>query len=96
MPALKALALSHLRVDVRLGSEGWRTALLQSAEHARLLAIPVELAIHLPVAGHAGLEELPALAARLGVNIIRWLVYRDRRPMVLADDFDTVAEADGS
>ncbi len=89
--ALSALRLAHLRADVSLASRQWRGNLAASAEEARLLGSAMELAIHLPTIGWGSLDELLTDVMRLGVKVDRWLVYRDRQPMISYVDVGHIA-----
>ncbi len=93
IPDLSPLAISHLRVEVRLRSEDWRALLRESAEQARLLAVPVELVVHLLATGPAAIAELCAVAVELNIRIIRWLIHRDGQPVISRGEYDTVTAA---
>jgi hypothetical protein len=60
---LKALRLSHLRVDLPLHSPGYREALRRAREAARSLEVPLEAALFVSDAAEA---ELSAFAAEVG------------------------------
>lgn len=49
---LRALALSHLRVDLRLASPDWPQLWQRAAREATQLDVNLELALHLPRDGH--------------------------------------------
>jgi hypothetical protein len=72
---LRALHVSHLRVDLHLATPGWRDALRRALVEADALGVALELALF--VSDAAG-EELPALAAAfhgLRPPVARWLIF---------------------
>jgi hypothetical protein len=73
---LKALALSHLRVDLALGGGGWRRALARAVEEAHAVGAELEVALHLTDAADAQLDALAAEAARLRPPAAHWLVFK--------------------
>jgi hypothetical protein len=70
---LGALSPAHLRVEVRLDREGWRTALAAAQETAAAIGARLEVSLHLLEAHSA---ELSAVAAALaaGPSVARVLV----------------------
>ena len=80
---LSALHLAHLRVDLRLGEEGWRDQLRRAGDAAMGLGAALEPAVFLS-AGREAAElaalaaALDSLAAALGTArppIARWLIF---------------------
>ncbi len=72
---LKALSLSHLRVDLTLSQPGCGSVLRQAAAEARALNVPLQVALHL---GDSAVEELGGLAALLEQGkpaVCTWLVF---------------------
>ena len=73
---LGPLRLGHLRADLHLEAKAWPAALERAASNARLLDVPLELALFLPDDPHAVLRELSQRAVALGARVASWLVYR--------------------
>lgn len=76
---LKALQLSHLRVDVKTSSTEWPLSLSHAAQEAARLGCGLEIALHLTSA-----EVLPAVvsaAALLTCPIACWLVLEEGKPV---------------
>ncbi len=72
---LRALNLSHLRVDIHPKDRGSRGVLQQAAEEASAVGGLLEVALHL---SEEALDELPALAReveKLPVRVLRWLIF---------------------
>jgi hypothetical protein len=72
---LRALKLSHLRVDLNLASEDYRVLLRQASQQARALGLSLEVALTLSDAAAA---ELTALAGALPVidpPVHAWLIF---------------------
>ncbi len=74
---LRALNLDHLRVDLRLSSDGWAADLRRAAREARRLDTGLHVALHLgeDVGSQLGtlVEALPDIRPEVGV----WLVFRE-------------------
>ena len=70
---LAALAPHHLRVELRLGTEEWRTALAAAQDAARAAGARLEVSLHL-IAEHAGALEEVAAALAGGPAVARVLV----------------------
>jgi hypothetical protein len=70
---LRALAPAHLRVEVRLGREGWRGALAAAQETAVAIGSRLELSLHLVEDDAAELPEVAAALAE-GPPVARVLV----------------------
>jgi len=73
---LRPLRLAHVRADLHLEAEAWDAALERAAANARLLDVPLELALFLPDDSHAVLQELREKAGALCPRVASWLVYR--------------------
>jgi hypothetical protein len=73
---LRPVRPAHLRADVRLEEEGWEAALDRAAANARLLGVPLELALFLPEDSHEALFALAERATSLRVPVAAWLAYR--------------------
>lgn len=75
---LKALAPFHLRADLRLSNPGYREDLDRAAAQARLLSLPLEVALVLPENADAALPEFALAWEAAGVEAIRWLVFSEQ------------------
>ena len=73
---LRPLRLAHVRADLHLEAPAWDAALERAAANARLLDVPLEVALFLPDDSHAVLRELAEKAAALRLRVASWLVYR--------------------
>jgi D-apionolactonase len=85
---IRALAPEHLRVDLALRGDAWRSELDRAIEDAFAAGSALELAIHVPTPDHDGDAAAAALGRRLAgasVPIARVLVYP------LADGFSALA-----
>ena len=78
---LRALPLDHLRCDVRLAKDSWKTALRLAIGEARALGVSLELAVHLPQTGTAGLSDLRQIIEQGGVGDARATQEADARPI---------------
>lgn len=85
---IRNLAPDHLRVDLALRADAWRSELDRAIEDAVAVGSALELAIHVPAPDDEGVATAVALAdrlARAGVTVARVLVYP------LADGFSALA-----
>jgi hypothetical protein len=73
---LRPLRLGHVRADLQLESPAWAEGLENAVANARLLAVPLELALFLPADAQAVLRELAERASALRPRVGSWLVYR--------------------
>ncbi len=73
---LRALRLDHLRADLHLESPGWEQALARAVANARLLELPLELALFLPDDPDATLHLLAARSRELELRVASWLLFR--------------------
>jgi D-apionolactonase len=81
MGRLRALNLSHLRVDLNLSDASYPATLRRAAEEARALGVGLEAAIFLT---DAAADELTALAQRvaeIAPPIATWLVFHANEPV---------------
>ena len=72
--ALKRLRLAHVRADLHLEGASWVEALERASANARLLDVPLEVALFLPDDSHGPLRELSARAT--GLRVASWLAFR--------------------
>lgn len=72
---LRALHLSHLRVDVAPSSPDCDVLLLRAANEARALGVPLEIALHLSDAAEAEIKALIPKLVRCDAPIATWLIY---------------------
>jgi hypothetical protein len=72
---LKALHLSHLRIDLAPSSPECDVALLRATSEARALGVPLEIALHLSDAAEAELKALIPRLVRSDAPIGTWLIF---------------------
>jgi hypothetical protein len=72
---LKALNLSHLRLDLTPSSADSDVLLLRAAAEARALGVPLEIALHLTEAAEAELKALIPKLVRSDAPIDTWLIF---------------------
>ena len=72
---LRALNLSHLRVDVQLSQPDFEAQLRRAATEAGELRVALEIALFLSDAGENELHRLRALLDQLKPTVARWLVF---------------------
>ncbi len=77
MARFRSLRLSHLRLDLRLGSPSWPDQWERAAQQARQLGVDLELALHLPRSGATGLRELRRHLQKGSVRLARLLALRE-------------------
>lgn len=75
---LKALHLSHLRVDLHLASPEFETTLLRASNEARGLGIPLEIALHLSDAAADELKRLVPVLTRVDPPLATWLIFHEK------------------
>lgn len=75
LAALKALKLSHLRVDLALWAEEWPARLKQAAKEAKALGAGLELGIFVSAAADAELRAFVAQAKLAKLPVLRYLVF---------------------
>lgn len=92
---LKALALAHLRLELRLTDEAWKHTFAEGVRHARLLDVPLEMALLLPTGKQASsaFEELTALLEREKPAIARWLLLPAGERVNVAPDYEGLLRA---
>lgn len=71
---LKALNLSHLRVELRLAEPDWERAFSRATDEAAALGAALEVALLLPEAPEEPLRALKAELVRLSPRVASWLV----------------------
>ncbi|MBE7500286.1 MAG: hypothetical protein HS113_08260 [Verrucomicrobiales bacterium] len=74
---LRTLRLSHLRLDLHLGSPAWPDQWERAARQTQQLGVALELALHLPRSGEVDLGELRRLVQRGAVPLARVLALRE-------------------
>jgi D-apionolactonase len=74
---LRVLSLDHLRVDLRVGEEGWEAKLARAAEDARAVRALLELALFLGDEPEAQLELLGEALESERARVRRFLVFRE-------------------
>lgn len=77
---LRALNLSHVRAAIKFGTPSWPTALGSAVSRARLLDLPVELALFLDGDSSHDLAALAACLDLLPSRVARWLVVQNGNP----------------
>ncbi len=75
MARLKALNLSHLRVDLRLGVQNWHQLLRRAALEAKALAMPLEIALYCTANAESELRALAAALPEIAPPVLRWLIF---------------------
>lgn len=79
---LRALNLSHLRIDIKPGQA---SRLLPAIQNAQSLSLPLEIALHLAPVPESDLEQILTFIRQHRPEIARWLIYADRRPIISPD-----------
>ena len=72
---LKALNLSHLRVDLVLSDVGHKAALALATEEAKRIGISLEIALFLSKNAEDELHDLARELARINPPVSRWLIF---------------------
>ncbi len=72
---LKALHLSHLRVDLQLSSPGWEADLRRVAREAAALGVPLEIALFLSDAVESELTHVNQLTSELNLDVYAWFIF---------------------
>jgi D-apionolactonase len=75
---LKALNLSHLRVDLYLDRAEFEAKLRQAAHEAKSLGVGLELALHLTDQAEAELDALRQLIDALKPPVDTWLIFHEK------------------
>ena len=83
---LRPLRLGHLRADLRLDGPGWEAPLERAVANARLLDVPLELALFLPDAPGPALRDVAERASALGPRVVSWLLFRAASSVTAAGD----------
>jgi hypothetical protein len=75
---LKALNLAHLRVDLRLSQPGYEAVLERTWAEAKMLNVPLEVALHLSDEAEAELKTLLGLLERVKPAVWAWLIFHHK------------------
>jgi D-apionolactonase len=81
---LKALRLSHLRVDLTLSDPNFKARLSQAAEEARSLGVHLEIALFLSDSAAAELAALQAALRKTRPPVLRWLIFHRKEKTTCA------------
>ena len=81
---LRALHLTHLRVDLDLGSPSYKAALRQASQQARALGADLEVAVFLSDEATAELADLAKAIEQERPAIARWLIFHQREKATAA------------
>ncbi len=102
---LRALHLSHLRVDLDFAQPDWSDLLLRATDEADSLGCRLEIALHLSQDAETELAALRDLLAKIRPPVLRWLVYHKAEKGISAPwielarahlyDFDRAADMVG-
>lgn len=91
--ALRALALSHLRVDMMLAADTFQSAYDTAARASRTLSMPLEIALWLEADAPSDLARLAAALTASPVSVARWLVFQRGRSVAEADTQQAARDA---
>jgi hypothetical protein len=72
---LRALNLSHLRVDLRLSQPDFQTILGRASTEASELRVPLEVSLHLSDAAEEELKRLRSVLERVKPAVCAWLIF---------------------
>ena len=72
---LRALNLSHLRLDLRLSDPTCKARLRQASDEARALEAALEIALFLSGAAEKELEDFAGLLQEVEPPVLRWLIF---------------------
>jgi len=75
---LKALHLSHLRVDLRLADPGFADALRRATDEANALSIALEVAVHLTDNAATEVQTLRDMLTQVKPPVARWLIFHTK------------------
>jgi D-apionolactonase len=75
---LRALRLSHLRVDLRLAASGYRDVLERATVDARAIGASLEAAIFLSDAAEAELASFVDVARTIQPPVAHWLIFHEQ------------------
>lgn len=78
---LKALALSHLRVDLRLRQHDWLSRFRRAADEAAQIGASLHLALHLTEAGEAELDAVARETSQISPRLGLWLIFHESGPV---------------
>ena len=77
---LKALNLSHLRIDLHLESSGWIERFRQAAEESSKLRVSLHIALSVTDNGNAELDQFVREFENLRPNVSLWLIFHESKP----------------
>ena len=81
---LKALHLSHLRVDLPLSTSTYKVKLRQATTEARSLNIPLEIALFLTDAAQEELVDLANVLQEVQPPVLHWLIFHHHEKITTA------------
>ena len=90
---LRALQLSHLRVDLRLSTKEWPLVWERAVHEAAQLGVSLELALHLPRAGAEGVRDFQRLIRTKPAVLARVLALREGEPATTPETLRSVRQA---
>ncbi len=89
---LRALNLSHLRLELNLTHEGWRARLEQISREAEALGLPLAITLVVSDAAENELRALADVLPQIKPRLASWLVWHQRE-LVTADRWAQLARA---
>jgi hypothetical protein len=89
---LRALRLSHVRLDIRLADPNWRDAWERAQREATQLGARLELALHLPRDGRVAVAEVSRIFCASPDRISRVLALRAGEPATSPETLATVQQ----
>lgn len=75
---LKALHLSHLRIDLRLSDPTYKTRLRQAADEAQKMGVSLEIALFLTDSAHEEMSDLVDVLKEIQPPVYAWLVFHHK------------------
>ncbi len=80
MERLKALNLSHLRIDTHFAAPDWTDRFKMAARESTALGVPLQAALILGDNPESELDEFIALCKSLQATISLWLIFQESQP----------------
>jgi hypothetical protein len=77
---LRAIRLSHLRVDLRLFDSGYEDRLREATAQARALRVPLEVAFFVSDDAEAELANLVSALLEFRPEVCRWMIFHQDEP----------------
>ena len=77
---LKALKLTHLRVDLNLSAQNWEEVLRKANKEATAIGVPLEAALLLTDAAEQELDRLGNELQSIKPQVSRWLIFHKAEP----------------